>query len=97
MEEDFIDEVYVRNWQESNGHFLEKILSDTIQKAVLKIDAIIETADEEGERKYIDEMLKPPTKAEIRELKEYRRKMNAKLSPGGKAWLDRIQKEQREA
>ena len=90
MEEDFIDEVYVRNWQESNGHFLEKILSDTIQKAVSRIDAIIETADEEGERKYIDELLKPPTKAEIRELKEYRRKMNAKLSPGGQAWLDRI-------
>ena len=90
MEEDFIDEVYVRNWQESNGHFLEKILNDTIQKAVHKIDAIIEKADEEGERKYIDEMLKPPTKAEIRELKDYRRKMNAKLSPGGKAWLDRI-------
>ena len=90
MEEDFIDEVYVRNWQESNGHFLEKILSDTIQKAVSRIDSIIETADEQGERKYIDELLKPPTKAEIRELKEYRRKMNAKLSPGGQAWLDRI-------
>ena len=90
MEEDFIDEVYVRNWQESNGHFLEKILNDTIQKAIKNIDTIIETADEEVERKYIDELLKPPTKAEIRELKEHRRKMNAKLSPGGKAWLDRI-------
>ena len=90
MEEDFIDEVYVRNWQESNGHFLEKILNDSIQKAVIQIDNIISSKDEEAEKKFIDDMLKPPTKAEIRELKEYRRKMNAKLSPGGKAWLDRI-------
>ena len=40
LEEDFIDEVYVRNWQESNGNFLEKVLSDTIAKTVRQIDGI---------------------------------------------------------
>ena len=76
---------------------MEKILSDTISKAVTQIDALILKQDPAEEKKYIDLLLKPPTKAEIRELKDHRRKINAKLSPGGHAWLARLRDEQLKA
>ena len=53
--------------------------------------------DPAEERKFTERMLKPPTKAEIRELKEFRRQENAKMSPGGHAWLARIRDEQQRA
>ena len=97
LEEDFIDEVYVRNWQETNGNFLEKVLRETITKTVRQIDGIIQRRNPAEEQKFTETMLKPPTKAEIRELKEYRRQMNAKMSPGGNQWLARIRDEQQKA
>lgn len=63
----------MRNWQEQNGQFLEKTLTETIQKYVRQIDTLISDPDKKAQKKYIDGMLKPPTKAEIRELKEFKR------------------------
>ena len=72
---------------------MENTLNETIEKAVKKIDELIESEDQKAQQKHIEALLKPPTKAEIRELKEYKRQQKAKPTPGSAQWLARIQEE----
>ena len=85
-----MDSSYIKTWQEVNGQFLESTLRSIIDKSIARIEILMKNGNQRAQKQFLDFYLKPPTKAEIKQLKEFRRKQNQMPSPGSIQWLARI-------